>query len=100
MLQINRSEDGSISLTGILDSSESSDARRFFDTVNASCDVDFRNLTYISSAGLGVLLATQKRLAGHGKKLRLVNVPQHLGRILDLARFDLVFEIQRLETGD
>lgn len=100
MLQITRSEDGVVGLTGIFDSSASGDARRFFDTVTVSCDIDFRHLTYISSAGLGVLLATQKRLANQGEKLRLINVSQQIGKILEIARFDLVFEIQRLDSGD
>ena len=46
-----------------------------------------------SSAGLGVLLKTQKRLLGSGGKLRLAGVTRHLQDILEYSGFDQIFEI-------
>ena len=40
--------------------------------------LDLSGLDYISSAGLGVLLKTQKRLMGTGGKLRLAGLKPHL----------------------
>ena len=51
-------------------------------------------LEYISSAGLGVLLKTQKRLMGAGGKLRLVGVSRHLRDIFQYSGFDQIFDIE------
>ena len=62
---------------------------------SADVIVDFSRVEYISSAGLGVLLKTQKRLLGSGGKLRLVGVNNHLNDVLGYSGFDQIFEIQR-----
>ena len=55
--------------------------------------LDCSRLEYISSAGLGVLLKTQKRLTASGGKLRLVGVNRHLQDIFRYSGFDQIFEI-------
>lgn len=55
--------------------------------------MDFSRLEYISSAGLGVLLATQKRLQDRGAGLKLVNVNSHIRDVLHFSGFDQIFEI-------
>jgi anti-sigma B factor antagonist len=52
-------------------------------------------LEYISSAGLGVLLRTHKRLMASGGKLRLVNVGNHIYDIFKYSGFDQLFEVKR-----
>ena len=54
-----------------------------------------RGLEYISSAGLGVLLKTQKRVMAGGQGLRLVNANKHIRDIFKYAGFDRIFEISR-----
>ena len=54
----------------------------------------FENLEYISSAGLSVLLMTQKRLAGDGHELKLVNLSNHISDVFRYAGFDLIFSIE------
>jgi anti-sigma B factor antagonist len=94
MFQITQNGPGGIvRLSGILDGSQVDEARRVFETITSSCDVDFGELRFISSAGLGLLLATQKRLAPQGERLRLVNMPNHLRKIFDLTMFGVLFEI-------
>jgi anti-sigma B factor antagonist len=56
--------------------------------------VDFQNLDYISSAGLGVLLATQQRLKKGGKAIKLVHMNRMVRDVFKIARFDLIFEIE------
>ena len=56
--------------------------------------LDCRGLEYISSAGLGVLLKTQKRLLASGGKLRLTGVSRHLLDIFSYSGFDQIFEIE------
>jgi anti-sigma B factor antagonist len=55
--------------------------------------VDLGGLEYISSAGLGVLLKTQKRAMAAGQGLRLVNVNRHIRDIFRFAGFDRLFEV-------
>ena len=56
--------------------------------------LDCRGLEYISSAGLGVLLKTQKRLTASAGKLRLTGVSRHLLDIFRYSGFDQIFEIE------
>jgi anti-sigma B factor antagonist len=94
MFDINRGEDGNISLSGRLDASQADKMRNVLDTVTESCILDFRDLDYISSAGLGALLGTQKRLSDSGQSLKLVNLNKHITDIFRVAGFDLVFDIE------
>jgi anti-sigma B factor antagonist len=55
--------------------------------------IDLGELQYISSLGLGVLLATQKRLMGSGHAIKLVNVRGHVREVLHYSGFERIFEI-------
>ncbi|HTP14054.1 MAG TPA: STAS domain-containing protein [Bacteroidota bacterium] len=94
MFDLNIRPDGHIALTGRLDASQADKAKMEFDKVSKSTVVDFKDLEYISSAGLGVLFATQKRLKDAGQGLKLVNMNQHIRDVFRYARFDLIFEIE------
>lgn len=93
MLQISTSPTGEIQLTGRFDASEVEKARRFFLSLEGDRTVDLSALDYISSAGLGVLLAAQKRLSEQGKRIRLVNVNGHIRDVFHYSGFDQIFEI-------
>ena len=93
MFEITRGDDGTISLNGRLDASQVDCARKVFDQVEESCRVDFADLTYISSAGLGLLFGTQKRLVDNSGGLTLVNLSAHIREIFQIAGFDNIFEI-------
>ena len=67
--------------------------RVFLEKVNGTVTLDCGDLEYISSAGLGVLLKTQKRLTATGGKLRLIGVSRHLQDIFLYSGFDQIFEI-------
>ena len=58
--------------------------------------VDMAALDYISSAGLGVLMRTQKRLMAGGSGLKLINVNHHIADIFRFSGFDQIFEISRV----
>ena len=66
----------------------------FLERVQGTVTLDCSGLEYISSAGLGVLLKTQKRLAAASGKLRLVGVSRHLRDIFLYSGFDQIFEIE------
>lgn len=93
MLQIEFGADGAVVIAGRLDAAQSPTAQSFLDGVQGTVTVDCSRLDYISSAGLGVLLKTQKRLLASGGKLRLVGVNRHLQDIFQYSGFDQIFEI-------
>ena len=93
MLTAERTKDDEIRLRGRFDASQVEYAKTIFGAVTKSCTVDLTELEYISSAGLGVLLMTQKRLSNQGTKLKLVNINPHIKDILRYAGFDKLFEI-------
>lgn len=93
MFDVARDGDGTVRLIGRLDASQVEAARSALDGVESSCTVDFSELEYISSAGLGVLLSVQKRLSKSGQSLKLTRLNQHIREIFRIAGFDKVFEI-------
>ena len=94
MFSISVNDNGIIVLTGRFDAAQVDRAREVFSGLEASAVVDFRDLDYISSAGLGVLLATQQRLKKVGKAIKLINMNRMVRDVFKIARFDLIFEIE------
>ena len=94
MLAIDHGPAGGIVIAGRLDASQCPAAQAFLDKVEGTVTMDCSGLEYISSAGLGVLLKTQKRLMGSGGKLRLSGVSRHLHDIFLYSGFDQIFEIE------
>jgi anti-sigma B factor antagonist len=94
MFDIRLNEQGDVVLSGRFDAAQTDKAFELLNKVTESVRVDFKDLQYISSAGLGVLLATQKRLGHSGKRLKLVNMSKHIRDVFHFARFDMIFEIE------
>lgn len=80
-------------IAGRLDAAQSPAAQAFLDGLNGPVTLDCTRLEYISSAGLGVLLKTQKRLMASNAKLRLTGLSRHLRDIFQYSGFDRIFEI-------
>jgi anti-sigma B factor antagonist len=93
MLEITIGANDELILEGRFDASQVEKAQSFFFSVSAARTIDLAALDYISSAGLGILLATQKRLSERGESLRLVNVRSHIRDIFHFSGFDQVFQI-------
>lgn len=93
MLTIETGPDGVVVVTGRLDAAQAASAQTFLDGVAGAATLDCSKLEYISSAGLGVLLKTQKRLMVSGGKLRLTGLSPHLRDIFVFSGFDQLFEI-------
>lgn len=93
MLAIDFGADGAVVVVGRFDAAQSPAAQAFLDKVQGTVTLDCSRLDYISSAGLGVLLKTHKRLLGGGGKLRLTGVNRHLQDIFQYSGFDQIFEI-------
>lgn len=94
MLDIKFGERGEIILSGRFDASQAERAESFLTKIAESREVDMSGLQYISSLGLGVLLATQKRLMSSGHGLKLTNVRGHIREIFHFSGFEQVFEIE------
>ena len=93
MFEIEMTEAGIVSVEGRLDAAQAVKAQEFLDQVVGQCVLDLSKLEYISSAGLGVLLKTHKRLMGSGSGIKLVNVNHHIHDIFRYSGFDKLFEI-------
>ena len=93
MLTIEPADDG-LRLAGRLDAAQAPAAQSALDRLHGDAVLDMSALDYISSAGLGVLLKTQKRLTSAGGGLRLVGVRTHIREIFGYAGFDQIFTIE------
>ena len=94
MFDIEKREDGTIVLRGRCHAGYTEDVRETLQGITDSCVIDFGSLEYIASAGLGVLLAAQKRLKSLGQGLVLMNLNPHIREVFRIAGFDKVFEIR------
>ena len=93
MLKIEMSPQGAVVIEGRLDAAQAATAQAFLDGVAGRVVLDCTALEYLSSAGLGVLLKTQKRLKGAAGGLRLTGVNRHVHDIFRYAGFDQIFDI-------
>ena len=96
MFEISFGESGDIILKGRLDAAQSAAAESFMSELGTSCTLDFEHLEYISSAGLAILLKTQKRLSDGGAALKIINVNKHIYDIFRYSGFNAIFEIETL----
>ena len=94
MFSASKNDKGDILLSGRCDASQVEVVRKIFEEIDESCVVNFADLDYISSAGLGVLLRTQKRLAELECALKIVNMNKQIKNVFHHAGFDELFEIE------
>ena len=59
-----------------------------------SLTLDFEELEYISSAGLRVLIATQKKLKANDAQLTIINVNDTIKEIFRMSGFDKILMIR------
>ena len=98
MFEIEIADDGIVAVEGRLDAAQAVKAQAFLDKIEGQCVLDLGKLEYVSSAGLGVLLKTHKRLMGSGSGIKLINVNHHTHDIFRYSGFDKLFEI--VPAGD
>jgi len=94
MLDVRRGPNGEFILVGRLDAAQADRLREELKPVEASCELDFENVDYISSACLGVLLGVQRRLAEKGQSLILTRMSRHIKELFSIAGFSQVFIIK------
>ena len=94
MLTIEPGAGGTAVIAGRFDAVQCATVQAYLDKLDGVVTLDCSRLEYISSAGLGVLLKTQKRLMAARGKLRLTGVNRHLRDIFVYSGFDQIFEIE------
>ena len=55
--------------------------------------LDFKNVTRIDSAGLGMLVSKYLSARRHGGTIKLLHLTHHSDHVIDITRLDTVFEI-------
>lgn len=85
---------GVIRFTGKLHAAHTDRVRDVLNGVEGPLTLDFQELQYISSSGLGVLLGVQSRLDESGDKLRIINPSPHVRELLRISRIDLILEVE------
>jgi anti-anti-sigma factor len=94
MFDIQVVADGLVQLTGRLDAAESDHLREVLGEIDHSVTLDCSALDYISSAGIGVLIETYKRLHASGHTLRLVKMLPRVRNVFAYAGLDRILTIE------
>ena len=94
MLEIEVKDDQVVALTGRLDASQVSELKQVLEPMTGAVTVDMAQLNYVSSAGLGVLIATHSRLKESGGSIRVVNANDLVRNIFRLSRLDQVIPVE------
>jgi anti-anti-sigma factor len=83
--------DHGLTLDGRINSESAPKLRQELERANTNLLIDFTGVTFMGSAGLGVLLATHKHLAASRKELYLCNVAAPIKNIFSLSGLDSFF---------
>lgn len=86
-----------LTLSGRLDTTTSPDFQKMLLTeIEAGCTVvlDCTDLSYVSSAGLRVLLIGQKTVTASGQTMTLRHVPETVMEVLDMTGFSDILTIE------
>lgn len=94
MINIRQSGEGVVRIAGRFTAAEADEARSFLDGVSEPTVLDFQDLEYISSAGLGVLIQFHGRLSELGHGVRLKNLNRNLMQLFQVSGLHMIFEIE------
>ncbi len=85
-----------IDLEGYLDAHTAPELESVFNKLieekNYKIVVNFKNLSYISSAGLGVFMAYIETMRDNGGDIKFANMKESVYNIFDLLGFPLLYE--------
>lgn len=83
-----------IILSGRFDASQVEKADQLLNKMQEDCTVNFQDLAYISSAGLGSLLKAYTKLKETGHTIKLINMNKHIREVFKYSGLDKVFIIE------
>lgn len=95
MFRIWRDDDGVVFMAGRFTAAEADAAREFLTIQSQSTVIDFSELDYISSAGLGILIDLHHRLAAADATVRFRRLSPNISKLFEITGFDTIFEIER-----
>jgi len=93
VFSIELQEGGLVKLAGRLDAAQADRAKATLDTVKQSATLDLTDLDYVSSAGLGILVQTFKRLRDAGLDFRLINMKPRIRTVFVYAGLDRILRL-------
>jgi anti-sigma B factor antagonist len=93
MFRIDLAGDGIARLVGRLDASAAPAAMTTLTAIDHALTADCAELEYISSAGLGVVMETYKRLHGRGLAFRLIHLSPAVRNVFRYSGLDQVIDI-------
>ena len=93
MLTIEQTSENELLFNGRFDASQAEHVQEKLSGLTETTTLDFANLDYISSMGLGVLVGTFKQLNENGHTLVLKNLNQHVHDVFKFTRLDKIFTI-------
>ncbi len=103
--EVMRGDNGVVSvlrLKGFLDAHTASDLERaiqkLLDEKRFKIIVNFKELTYISSAGLGVFMGFIEEVRSNGGDIKLTSMNPKIFRVFDLLGFPTLYEIRDEEN--
>lgn len=94
MFDVKLQNDDEVLLSGRFDASQQDKVDNILNQINNNCTVNFKDLQYISSAGLGSLLKAHVRLTGLGFSIKLINMNSHIREVFKYSGLDKVFIIE------
>jgi anti-sigma B factor antagonist len=94
MFEVRVVSEGLARLTGRLDAAETDKARRALDALAGPLVLDCSELDYVSSAGIGLLVETYKRLHTAGQTLRLVHLLPRVRNVFAYAGLDRILTLE------
>ena len=104
--EVARADNGEITvlrLKGYLDAHTASDLeaalQKLIDENRVKIVVNFKELTYISSAGLGVFMGFIEEVRTGGGDIKLTSMNQKIYRVFDLLGFPTLFDIREDEAS-
>ena len=90
MFKIDLIDPSTVMLAGRFDAMQAQTAESMLKNIEGDCVLDCRELEYISSAGIGVILAAYKRLNDQGCTLRMSNADNHIRQVFRYAGLDKI----------
>ncbi|HEU4940999.1 MAG TPA: STAS domain-containing protein [Candidatus Eisenbacteria bacterium] len=94
MLEIQVENEGRVRLKGRLDAASAPKAREALRPLKGPMALDMSDLEYISSAGIGVVVETYKRLHGEGAGFRVLNLSPGVRAVFRFAGLEQMLAIE------
>jgi anti-anti-sigma factor len=61
--------------------------------------LDFRNVRFLTSLGLAMLLTLRKQLAEGGRRLAILNLQPHVYEVFTVTRLNTLFDVRQQEAA-